>query len=98
MSGYGWHDLVGNVGVAIIILTYLGLQIGRVESRSLGYSVANAVGAALVLVSLAVEFNLSAFIIEAFWVAISLLGVGRSVAARRGVPASESRPEAGDRS
>lgn len=98
MSGYGWHDLIGNVGVAVIILTYLGLQLGRIESRSLGYSVANAVGAALVLVSLFVEFNLSAFIIEAFWVAISLFGVARSIAVRRGAPASESRPEAGDRS
>lgn len=79
MTGYEWHDLVGNVGVATIILAYLALQLGRVDGRSLAYSAANAVGAALVLVSLWVDFNLSAFVIEAFWVAISLIGVARGL-------------------
>ena len=37
----------------------------------------NALGASLVILSLYYDFNLSAFIIEAFWVLISLLGIGR---------------------
>jgi len=39
--------------------------------------VLNAVGAALIAVSLLVDFNLSAFLIEVFWVAISLIGIQR---------------------
>lgn len=74
---YSWSDLLGNVGVALIILAYLGIQLGRLDARGLGYSVANAVGALLVLVSLIQDFNLSAFIIEAFWVLISLIGIWR---------------------
>lgn len=74
---YQWHDLIGNVGVLTIVAAYLALQMGWVAGRSLRYSAANAVGALLVLVSLAVDFNLSAFVVEAFWLAISLLGVGR---------------------
>lgn len=70
-----WHDLVGGVGVAAIVGTYLMLQLGRLSARSLAYSVLNAVGAALILVSLAREFNLAAAVIEAFWLAISLYGV-----------------------
>ena len=80
---YHWYDLVGNAGVALVIVTYLMLQTGRISSKSMGYSAANAVGAAGVLVSLAYDFNLSAFITEAFWLALSLLGVGNSLAAAR---------------
>jgi len=75
--GYGWHDLMGNIGVAVIILSYLALQLERVDSRSIRYSMLNGVGALLVIFSLMFEFNLSAFIIEAFWVLISVLGIIR---------------------
>jgi hypothetical protein len=77
MIGFGWPDAVGIIGVAAIVVAYLGLQLGRVDSRSPSYSIANAAGAALVLVSLAFEFNLSAFIIESFWLLISLIGLVR---------------------
>ena len=80
---YGLHDLVGNVGVAIIVGTYLALQLERLASTALSYSVLNAVGAALIAASLLFRFNLSAFVIEAFWIAISLVGVARWWRARR---------------
>jgi hypothetical protein len=79
---YAWYDLVGNAGVAIIILTYLLLQFEKLASTNVLYSVLNALGAGLVLVSLGFEFNLSAFIVEAFWVVISLMGIARWI--RRG--------------
>lgn len=82
---YSWHDLVGNLGVATIVGAYLLMQLDRLDARGLAFSVANGVGAALVLSSLIVEFNLSAFLMEAFWLLISLLGVARVV---RGRPAS----------
>lgn len=79
---YQWHDLVGIVGVAAIIISYLLLQLGKLDGRSLAYSAANAVGAGLVLVSLAFDFNLSAFVVESFWVIISVVGIARSIRAR----------------
>jgi hypothetical protein len=75
MMGYSWHDVVGNLGVVLIVATYLLLQLGRLSSRQLSYSLLNALGAALVVVSLLFEFNLSAFIVELFWLVISLLGI-----------------------
>ena len=72
---YTWYDFAGNVGVGLMILAYLLLQLRRLDSMSLLYSVLNATGAALVLVSLWSDFNLSAFIIEVFWIAISLIGI-----------------------
>ena len=74
---YAWYDLVGSVGVTIIIVTYVLLQIERIKSESLLYSTLNAVGATLVLISLVYSFNFAAFIVEFFWVLISIYGIAK---------------------
>lgn len=74
---YYWYDFAGNVGVVLIIGTYLALQLGRMQSADRRFSLLNLVGAGLILLSLAFEFNLSAFIVEVFWAAISLIGLFR---------------------
>ena len=74
---YAWYDLIGSLGVGIIILTYIALQLEKIRSETLLYSLLNAVGASLILVSLFYSFNFSAFIVEFFWLLISLFGVGR---------------------
>ena len=79
---YGVFDLIGNLGVAVIVLCYLALQLERMHSSDLHYSVLNAVGALLILVSLSKDFNLSAAIIEVFWIAISAIGITRALRAR----------------
>ena len=72
---YNWYDLLGNVGVILILGCYLSLQLGKMRSEDLNFSVLNGVGAACILVSLLYEFNLSAFLIELFWLLISLIGI-----------------------
>ena len=89
---YSWHDLVGNLGVATILGAYLALQLGRLDAHGLAYSALNGLGAALVLVSLVVDFNLSAFVIEACWVLISLFGMARALSARRARPDATRAP------
>jgi hypothetical protein len=74
---YGVMDLVGNIGVVILMLTYLALQLDKIKSADLSYSVLNAVGASLIVASLIVDFNLSALLMEVFWVLISFIGIGR---------------------
>ena len=74
---YGLLDLVGNVGVVILMVTYLLLQLNRIRSDDLMYSLLNAVGASLIVVSLLVNFNLSALLMEVFWVLISFVGIYR---------------------
>jgi hypothetical protein len=71
---YEWHDLVGNLGVFLIVGSYFWMQIGRISGQSPVYSLVNAVGAGCILVSLYFNFNLSAVIIELFWLVISLMG------------------------
>lgn len=70
-----WHDVVGSIGVTIIVGTYLLLQLHRLNSTMMAFSVLNAVGAALIIVSLSQEFNFSALIVEAFWLLISVYGM-----------------------
>ena len=72
---YQWHDLLGNLGVLLIIGSYFWMQVGRISGQDPLYSIVNAVGAALVLISLYFDFNLSAALIESFWLIISILGL-----------------------
>ena len=80
---YSIYDVLGNIGVFLILLTYLLLQIRKLSSEDLAYSVLNALGASLIIVSLLFDFNLSAFIVESFWVIISLIGISRFYLRRR---------------
>ena len=72
---YAWYDLIGTLGVFTIILTYILLQIEKLKSESLAYSVLNGLGAALIVFSLFYSFNFSAFVVESLWVLISIYGI-----------------------
>jgi hypothetical protein len=72
-----WNAL-GTLGAFSIILAYAMLQAGRWHSLELRYSVCNALGAALILVSLIIEPNLPSIVIESFWLLISVFGIWRS--------------------
>ena len=74
---FAWYDFIGSIGVGIIILTYIMLQVEKIRSETLAYSSLNALGASLILVSLIYSFNFSAFIVEFFWLLISLFGIGK---------------------
>ena len=74
---YGFLDLVGLIGAVMLMIAYLMLQLNKLSSDGLAYSLLNAIGASLIVVSLLVNFNLSAFIIEVFWILISFVGIYR---------------------
>lgn len=74
---YGLVDLLGNAGVVLLIISYLMLQLDKLRSNGLAYSLLNLIGATLIIISLLVNFNLSAFVIEVFWVLISGVGIYR---------------------
>ena len=74
---YGVLDLIGNIGVVVLMVTYLLLQLNKLRSDDLAYSLLNAAGASFIILSLLVDFNLSALLIEVFWVLISFIGIYR---------------------
>lgn len=72
---FAWYDIIGTLGVFTILLTYFLLQLGRIKSEQLFYSVLNGIGAALILISLYYDFNLPSVIVETFWLVISFFGI-----------------------
>lgn len=79
---YSWHDVLGIAGVILILVSYLLLQMGRLDANTPAYSLSNALGSVLILISLSHNFNLSAFVIEGVWLLISLYGFTRFLARR----------------
>lgn len=69
------HDIIGLTGVGLILLAYFLLQIEKLKSESLVYSLLNLAGAGFILISLVSEWNLPSFVVEIFWLIISIYGV-----------------------
>lgn len=68
-------DVVGIVGVAMVLVTYFLLQSEKIDSKGFLYSFLNLLGALLIVYSLLYSWNLASFIIEFFWILISLYGL-----------------------
>jgi hypothetical protein len=74
---YAWYDIIGSTGVGLIVLTYTALQLEKISSETLLCPLLNTGGASLILISLVYSFNFAAFIVEFFWVLISLYGIAK---------------------
>lgn len=68
-------DFVGLTGVVIVLIAYFFLQIGKITIKDILFSLMNAIGSFMILYSLLYNWNLASFIIEFFWISISLLGI-----------------------
>jgi predicted membrane protein len=72
MDIYQW---LGFIGMIFVVIAYLFLQTNKYTIRSIQYQLLNLVGAILLLISLFVHFNLGSFIIEVFWIIITIYGI-----------------------
>lgn len=79
-----WHDWVGYVGVAMVLLAFLLLQAHKLHGNGLVYQLMNIFGALGVMLSLIFgSFNAPAFVMEVAWAAVGIYGVLRGVRVRR---------------
>ncbi len=69
--------LGGFAGAAMVIVAYFANQQGWLSTQERLYSLANLLGASLILASLFAQWNFPAALIEGFWAAISLYGLIR---------------------
>ena len=65
----------GAIGAALVIIAYFFTQQGWLAADDRRYLLVNLAGAALILLSLSVQWNLPSAVIEGFWGAISLYGL-----------------------
>jgi hypothetical protein len=74
-------DIIGLVGSALFIAAFAYANVAK-ELNKVWFNLANLVGAILLLISLSVTFNLAAFVLEAAWGAIALVGLVLAVRAK----------------
>jgi hypothetical protein len=77
MTGFALHDVAGVIGSILVIVAYFATQAGWFGASDPRFAWANLIGAALIIVSLAVDWNLAAFVMEVFWILISIFGLAR---------------------
>nr|VFK58996.1 MAG: hypothetical protein BECKTUN1418D_GA0071000_10938 [Candidatus Kentron sp. TUN] len=76
-------DIIGIIGVVLMLSAYFLLQIGKIPSTSFSYSFLNLVAASMILFSLWFDWNLPSVTIEACWALISAYGVGKYFRSKR---------------
>lgn len=75
-------DLIGFAGSFFIVAAFAYSNLTK-QMNALWFNVANFIGAALLTVSLTVNFNLPTMVLEIVWMAIALFGITKALMARR---------------
>lgn len=75
-------DLIGFAGSFFIVAAFAYSNL-TTRINALWFNVANFLGAALLTVSLTVNFNLPTMVLEVVWMAIALCGIAKALIARR---------------
>ena len=78
-----WNDWIGVTGTLMALLAFFLLQAGKLSGTGLAYQLLNLFASCGMLVSLVGKFNISVFLLEGAWAAISLYGIGRTLRSRR---------------
>jgi hypothetical protein len=77
------YNTVGITGVACILFAYFMLLRGKLKSDYFSYLGLNFFGSLCIIFSLIYQWNLSAFVIQASWIAISLYGAWKTLRLRK---------------
>ena len=72
-------NVTGIVGVVLVLSAYFLLQINKLDSNHVMYSLMNLFGSSLILISLYFNWNLPSGIIEFSWLLISVLGLSKTL-------------------
>jgi hypothetical protein len=81
-----WYDWVGIAGTLAVLVAFFFLQAGKLSGTGIVYQLLNLFGSGGVLVSLLGKFNVSVFVLEAVWMAISAYGIVRTLKLRGAQP------------
>lgn len=68
-------QIIGFIGMLFIVYAYFLLQAHKVIQNSIKFQILNLIGAILLIISLLVHFNLGSFLIEVFWIIITIYGI-----------------------
>ena len=74
-------DLVGFAGSFFIVVAFAYSNL-TTQMNPLWFNVANFLGAALLTISLTVNFNLPTMVLEVVWMAIAVFGISKALMTR----------------
>ena len=74
-------DVIGLAGSALFIAAFAYANLSK-HLNKLAFNFANLIGSILLLISLAVNFNLAAFVLESAWGLIAAAGLVMAIRAR----------------
>ena len=63
------------IGMACVVLAYFAVERDWLDNKDVKFYIINLVGGIFLLISLLINFNLGSFIIEIFWIIISMMGI-----------------------
>lgn len=72
-------DIVGTIGVIFVVVAYLLLQLNKLTTKNISFSIINAIGSLMILYSLTYNWNFASAMIEVFWIFISFIGIYNSL-------------------
>ncbi len=76
-------DLIGFAGSACIIAAFAYSNVSKAMNLLL-FNAVNFIGAALLAISLTVNYNLPTMVLEIVWMAIALFGIAKALVTRAG--------------
>ena len=74
-------DLIGFAGSFFIVAAFAYSNL-TTQMNALWFNASNFLGAALLTISLTVNFNLPTMVLEVVWMAIALFGIAKALMAR----------------
>ncbi len=76
-------DIIGLIGSALFVggFAYANMT---ADLNKLWFNIVNLAGAACLLISLSVKFNLAAFVLELAWACIAIVGIFTALKKREG--------------
>lgn len=76
-------DILGLLGATLFVVAFAGVQVERLDPHGAPALLMNLVGAVLVLISLAYDFNLPSFVLETVWGLVAAYGLIKLMRRRR---------------
>lgn len=81
-------NIIGLIGVILIVTMYIRLQIGSLSPLQFSYSLYNFIGAIAILFSLLFNWNLASVVIECVWMVASIVGMIKALKKKKESPIS----------
>lgn len=83
MEWITFTNIIGLLGVLVIVTMYIRLQIGSLDPLTFSYSLYNLIGSVAILFSLLFNWNLASVVIECIWIIASILGMARALKSKK---------------